>query len=268
MARGESTGPRLRSIALPVEHGGWGLLAEPIVLGLALAPSRSGAWLAVATTAAFLSRHPLKLVMADRRRAVRYARTALAERIALAYMATALAALLLALAFTSTRIWLPIALATPLGVVQLYHDTRSSSRTLAAELSGSLALASTVAAITLAGGWRVQDALLLWLLLSARAATSVLYVRARLRLDRGASDTGATAVVVAHVVGFALVSALAALDLVPWFAAVALMVLLARAAHGVSSHRRPLMPKALGFRELGFGTLTVALLALGYVLGA
>lgn len=268
MVREESAGPRLRSIALPVEHGGWGLLAEPIVLGLALAPSRSGAWLAVATTAAFLSRHPLRLVLADRRRAVRYARTALAERVALAYMASALGALLLALAFTATPFWLPIALATPLAVVQIHQDARGRSRVLAAELSGALALASVVAAITLARGWRVQDALLLWLLLSARAATSVVYVRARLRLDRGASDAGAASVVVAHVAGLALVSALAALALVPWFAAVALMVLLARAAHGLSSHRRPLMPKALGFRELGFGTLTIALLALGYVLGA
>ena len=267
MVREESAGPRLRSIALPVEHGGWGLLAEPIVLGLALAPSRSGAWLAVATTAAFLSRHPLKLVLADRRRAVRYPRTALAERIAIAYMATALAALLLALAFTATPFWLPIALATPLAVVQVHHDASGRSRVLATELSGALALASVVAAITLAGGWRVQDALLLWLVLSARAATSILYVRARLRLDRGA-DAGASSVVVAHVVSLALVSALAAVGLVPWFAALALMVLLARAAHGLSSHRRPLMPKALGFRELGFGTLTVALLALGYVLGA
>jgi hypothetical protein len=268
MVREESAGPRLRSIALPVEHGGWGLLAEPIVLGLALAPSRSGAWLAVATTAAFLSRHPLKLALADRRRALRYARTALAERVALAYMASALGALLLALAFAATPFWLPIALATPLAVVQIHHDARGRSRVLAAQLSGALALASVVAAITLAGGWRVPDALLLWLLLTARAATSVVYVRARLRLDRGASDAGVASVVVAHVVGLALVSVLAAVGLVPWFAALALTVLLARAAHGVSSHRRPLMPKALGFRELGFGTLTVALLALGYVLGA
>jgi regulator of cell morphogenesis and NO signaling len=44
---------RLRSIALPVEHGGWGLLGEPlVVVGLAIAPS--------------LARDPLKLAAGGR----------------------------------------------------------------------------------------------------------------------------------------------------------------------------------------------------------
>jgi hypothetical protein len=39
-----SSGPggersRLRSVALPSEHGGWGLTLEPAVLGLLVAPS-------------------------------------------------------------------------------------------------------------------------------------------------------------------------------------------------------------------------------------
>jgi hypothetical protein len=266
MARAEAPAPSLRSVALPVEHGGWGLLVEPIVLGLALSPSRAGACVAVAATAAFLSRHPLKLAMADRRRGALYARTALAERVAMAYMALALAALLLALALGSSPFWLPIGLAAPLAAVQLGHDARGRSRDLVAELSGALALSSTVAVITLAGGWPAPPALLLWLVLSARAATAILYVRARLRLDRGARSGGG-AVVVAHLVGLALVSGLAARGAVPWLAAVALGVLFLRAAHGVSRYRRRVLPKALGFQELGFGSLTVLLLALGYILG-
>jgi YwiC-like protein len=256
----------LRSVAVPVEHGGWGFLVEPIVLGLALAPSRSGVLIALAALAAFLARHPLKLALGDRRRTMRYPRTALAERVALAYLAAALAALLLALGLASARFWLPIALAAPFAALQVYSDARGRNRDLAAELSGALALASTVAVITLAGSWPAGAALLLWLLLVARASTSILYVRARLRLDRGAS-TGSAPVVVAHLVGLALVAGLAALGAIPWLAVVALAILFVRAAHGVSRYRRPLMPKALGFQELGFGTLTVFLLALGYILG-
>lgn len=30
---------KLRTVALPAEHGGWGFLFEPIVLGLLLAPT-------------------------------------------------------------------------------------------------------------------------------------------------------------------------------------------------------------------------------------
>ena len=35
-------GVRLRTVALPVEHGGWGISLEPVVLGLLVAPSASG----------------------------------------------------------------------------------------------------------------------------------------------------------------------------------------------------------------------------------
>jgi hypothetical protein len=86
-----------KAVALPTEHGGWGLLGEPVVLGLVLAPSASGACLGLAALAGFLSRHPLRLVFMDRRRGVRYPRTALAERFFAGYALAAL--LLLAAAF-------------------------------------------------------------------------------------------------------------------------------------------------------------------------
>jgi hypothetical protein len=50
-----------RALALPVEHGGWGFVVEPLVLGLVLVPSGAGACLAGAALAAFLVRHPLRL---------------------------------------------------------------------------------------------------------------------------------------------------------------------------------------------------------------
>ena len=83
---------RLRSLALPAEHGSWGFLLEPIALALLLCPTRAGAWLAVAAACAFLARHPLKLVLGDRRRGSVAPRTAVAARMALAYAAGALAA--------------------------------------------------------------------------------------------------------------------------------------------------------------------------------
>jgi hypothetical protein len=52
---------RLRPIALPTEHGGWSLLAAPILLGLRLAPSAADAWLSLAALGAFLTRQPLEL---------------------------------------------------------------------------------------------------------------------------------------------------------------------------------------------------------------
>src|SRR5947209_5867668 len=54
---------RLRPVALPVEHGGWGFSLEPVALGLLVAPSLLGLFLSVTTLAAFLARHPLKIAM-------------------------------------------------------------------------------------------------------------------------------------------------------------------------------------------------------------
>jgi hypothetical protein len=256
----------LRALALPSEHGGWGLLVEPIALGLLLAPSAPGACLGLAASAAFLARHPLKLVAGDRRRGTRHARTALAERVALGYLLVAAAALAGALALAAAALWVPLALAAPLAAVQLFSDARGRSRDVAAELAGSVALASSVAVIGLAGGLPMRIALALWLVLAARAVSSVLYVRARIRLDRGI-DAGLRSVYASHLAGLAIAGALVLLGDAPWLAVLALAVLSGRAVLGVSKLRRPLRPRMLGLQELGYGVLTVLLLALGYALG-
>ncbi|GIW24085.1 MAG: hypothetical protein KatS3mg069_0352 [Meiothermus sp.] len=55
----------LKTVALPNEHGGWGFTLEPILLGLLVAPSWAGLGLGVFALAAFFTRHPLKLWLAD-----------------------------------------------------------------------------------------------------------------------------------------------------------------------------------------------------------
>ena len=77
-----TNGVRIRSVALPAEHGGWSLLLEPIVLGLILAPTLPGLFLSLAATGAFLARHPFKLAVGNWRGNRRSARTAVAERFA------------------------------------------------------------------------------------------------------------------------------------------------------------------------------------------
>ncbi len=52
-----------RSLVLPREHGSWSLALEPVALGLLVAPTRAGGWLALAAAAAFLARRPLKLTL-------------------------------------------------------------------------------------------------------------------------------------------------------------------------------------------------------------
>jgi hypothetical protein len=88
-------------------------------------------------------------------------------------------------------------------------------------------------------------------------------VRARIRLDRGLA-AGPRAVLSAHAAALAVATGLAFAGWAPWLGPAVFAVLLTRAAWGLSSWRRPVRPKTLGFQELGYGILTLALLAAGY----
>ncbi|MCG6927491.1 MAG: YwiC-like family protein [Acidobacteria bacterium] len=252
-----------KTVAVPVEHGGWGFLVEPLVLGLVLVPSVAGICLAAAAVAAFLVRHPLRLALIDRRKGVRYPRTGLAERVVIAYAALALAFALVAVPLSRSPFWPPVVLAAPAALVALWSDARGRSREALPEAAGAVALGGSVTAIALAGGLPAGPAFGAWALLALRGVTAVLYVRARLRLDRGLPSGTATALG-SHVAGVAAAGALAAAGWGPWLGLLALLLLLLRAWHGLSSRRPRLRPQALGFREMGWGLVTLALLAVGY----
>src|SRR5205823_2810814 len=146
------TATSLRSVALPVEHGGWGMLVEPLAIGLMLAPTMAGLGLALAALGAFLMRHPLKLTLLDRRRDARTPRTVLAGKVAGIYGAAALAGLAMVLAQAPAVTFVPLALAAPLGLVQLWYDARLQGRHLLPELLGSVSLGASATALMLAGG--------------------------------------------------------------------------------------------------------------------
>jgi hypothetical protein len=258
--------PSWRALALPAEHGAWGFLLEPILLALLVAPSPAGAVLALATLLAFLARHPLKLALADRQRRTRQPRTAQAERVAAAYGVAAAALLAAAWALSSRPFWPFLAAAAPLGLVQLAYDARLKGRSMVPELAGAVALGGVAPAMVRAAGWEPMPALALWGVLALRAVPAILYIRARLRLERGLPAAAWTSLA-GHLaaLGFAIVLAL--LSRGPWLAVVAFSILLLRALLGVSPLRDRVRPQVLGFRELGYGALTTALLAVGYSLG-
>jgi hypothetical protein len=228
-----------------------------------VAPSWAGVSLAIATFGAFLARQPLKIALVDRRRDKRYARTVFAERFALLYLAIAALGLLAAMSLSKLDILLPLLIAVPFGLVQLLYDARSDSRDLLPEVCGPVALATTSSSIAIAGGWSLVGALGLWAIIVARAVPSVLYVRARLWLEKDkpipampvwiTSTLAVLAMIVLWLAGF-----------VPVLAVVAMGILLVRAVYGLSKYRRPVPAKIIGFQELGLGLLTVILAAVGY----
>jgi hypothetical protein len=252
-----------KSVALPAEHGGFGLLGEPVALGLVLAPSLAGLGLAIAAVAAFLARHPFRLMMLDLRKGVRYPRTALAERFLLGYLALAAAGLLAALASSASPFWPALAAAAPVGLVALAFDALGRSREAVAETAGAVALAGAATAIALAGGFPASLAWAAGGLLALRAIPSVLYVRARLRLDRGLG-AGPGVAWLAHGVALVAAVVLSRQGWAPWIAVAVFATLLTRALWGLSRLRRRVRPQVVGFQELGFGLLTLVLLAIGF----
>lgn len=237
-------------------------MLEPILLGLLIAPSLAGAALAVAAFALFLVNRPLKIFWADTRKGRSYARTAAARRYALIYGVVALVGGVAALALGGWLPFAPFALAGPLFLVFIYFDQRPG-RSWQAELIAPVAFAAVVAALALAGGLSWPVALALWGFVVARSAPAVLYVRARLRLDKG-KPVSPLWTVLAHVLGLAGVVGLVSGGWLPWTAALAVAILLARAVWGLSPYRWRSSIQALGFLEMGFGLLTVLLVAIGF----
>lgn len=241
----------LRPLALPAEHGGWGFLAEPILLGLLVAPSWSGALIAAAAVSGFLGRHPLKLALQDGLRRKHYPRTFWCRALAASYLLAALLSLTAALVIGDARILVPFVLAMPLALVQGWYDARNQGRHLLAEISGAVAMSSTVTAIAIAAGTDTSMAYGLAGILIARFVPAILYVRALLgRLPASAALT-------AHVF------ALGAIALYATFPAIAAMlVLLLRAGWGLA--REAPRAQVIGWREIAFGLVTVVLAAMAY----
>jgi hypothetical protein len=257
---------RLKPIALPVEHGGWGLLAEPIALGLLVAPSTTGALLCAAAVGAFLTRQPLKVVLVDWMRGRRSQRTFHARRFVLLYSSVALLSFAAAILLAPRPFLLPLFLATPAALIQLIYDATGRSRSLLPELAGAAGIASVVAAMALVDGFPSSVAFVLWALVVARGIPTILYLRARLRkLHR--KDAKPLAAITAHVIAVAAGIALVKFDHAPLLAVVALIILLVRAVAGLLSSDMNVRAKTLGIREFIFGALFVLAVFAGYQLG-
>jgi hypothetical protein len=251
---------RWQSVALPTEHGGWGLTAEPAVLGLLVAPSAAGLLLALAAMVAFLARAPLKLVLVDEWRGRRLARTDLARRVLgvelLVLAGLAIGASLLA----DAPFWWPLVVAVPLVAVALWFDMRSRSRRLLPELAATVAVAAVAPMIVLADGEAARLGVALWLVMAGRAMASMPFVRLQIdRLrhgDRPVATSDAAQVVAVLAGAIAVV-----VDRSVLVGGLGLAVL--ALVHLVTIRRPPVPAKVLGLRETGLGAALVLATAIG-----
>lgn len=252
-----------RAVAMPSEHGGWGLTLEPVVLGLLIAPSLAGLSLGVAAFLAFLVRTPLKLVFVDVRRGRWLARTGLALRVAIGELVV-LAVLGALAASRAGWAWLiPVAIAVPLVAVELWFDIRSRGRRLVPELCGSVGIAAAAAAILIVGGERAALAAGAWLVLAARALGAMPFVRVQIaRLRRGVASVWHSDVAQATAVIVAVAALLVDRRVAAGAGAAAVLSLL----HVVWVRQPPIPAKQLGVGETILGIGLVVATATGVLL--
>ena len=246
------------SVALPSEHGGWSLTAEPALLGLLVAWSTPGLALGLAAMIAFLARTPVKLVLVDRFRHRWLPRTRLAAQIAAVEVAL-LAVLIAYAASAAASFWLPLAVAAPLIGIELWFDMRSRGRRLIPELAGSIGIGSIATAIALADGAPAVVAWGLWVVVAGRSVAAIPYVRTQILrtksnpAPRWHSDAAQLAAVAAVVVG-------GAFDWVPVAAVIAVAILAAINLVAVRLAPRPAV--VIGIQQTIFGLVVIVTTAI------
>ena len=252
--------PLWRSVAVPNEHGGWGLTAEPVLLGLLVAPSPAGACIGLAALTAFLVRTPLKLVSIDVRHDRWVDRTRLAARLAAVELVVLALLGVAAVALAGWSWMLPIAAAAPLVAIEWSFDSRGRGRRLIPELAGAVGIAAAAAAIVVADHGSAALAAGVWLVLAARAVGSIPFVRVQIsRLRRGAGNIRQTDV--AQLVAVLLAVAAVAIDSELLAGAVGVVVLAVLQLRWV---RRPPIPaRRLGLTQLGLGLALVLVTSIG-----
>ena len=263
VTRSVSERPLWRAVAVPSEHGGWGLTLEPVLLGLLIAPSLVGAMLGVGAFVAFLVRSPLKLIVIDVRHKRWLNRSQVATRFAVGELVV-LAAVAGAALWTTGWSWVvPVVIAAPLVGVEFWFDVRSRGRRLVPELCGSIGISSVVAVIVLAGDRNTSLAVGAWLVLSARAVGAIPFVRvqiARLRGVSGSTRSSDAAQAVAVAIGVvAVVTEYQVITGLIGLLAVAILQL-------VWVRRTPIAAKVLGLRQMVLGVGLVVVTAVGVLL--
>ena len=254
---------RLRPLLLPVEHGGWGFLFEPIIVAMVAAPSWAGVLLSLAAVAFFLSRTPLKVAVDDTRHGRRVPRTRVAWAIAATYLFVACAALAGATAVTAHNFW-PIAmLAAPLAAVQLWFDSRGASRHMVPELAGAKALGAVAAAAGVAAGFTWPYALSLWASALVRVLPAIVTVRERVQRLHGhpPDERGPIAV---HLLALACALVLMTIGLMPGGVAAIALVLAIRAAWDLRPGAPAVTAVRIGVRELVTGLVAAAAIGLSW----
>jgi hypothetical protein len=254
---------RVKAIALPNEHGSWGMLFEPLIAGLVVAWSPAAPFVALVFVGTFLTRQPLKVYIADRIAGRVRPHTMPAMKLAAVFSIIILIGLAgLFLTANGAALWLFVAV-IPAGVVPILYDVAGKSRRVVPEIVGAVVLSSSAAVSVLAAEGSMAGAAALWLVFVCRMVPSLLYVRERLRLEKG-KPFSYLIPVLSHAAALAIVVLLISRGLVSSLLIIVFTVLLTRALSGLSRFRQRLRAMQIGVLEMIYGLLVVVAVIVGH----
>lgn len=253
----------LKGVAFPTEHGSWGVLFEPVIAAAAVYPSVPAIFITLSLVGALLLRQPLKVLLLSGGTTQTSPKKAIATRFAIFYLILLAIGVAGMFRLSATTDLEPLLVLIPLGIFQLFNDSRGSSRGLIPELAGAAGIPAVAASIVLAGGGGPGNAAAFWILFASRSVSSFVYVRQRLRLEKGKAFV-TTAPLALHIASIVICGALAMFSLIPVLPVLVLVFLLVRCGFGLSERRRRMKAMEIGTREVFYG----AALTLAFIFGA
>ncbi|MDF3130014.1 YwiC-like family protein [Kiritimatiellaeota bacterium B1221] len=174
--------PRYRGVILPPEHGSWGMIAEPLLLGLLISPTWVSLTISLFSFSLFLLRVPFlrlwkarRMPSPDPQRRLVFIFTAGGGVVA---FVTFVASCRLADPF----IWLwPFVGAAPMAFGTLVYQDRGKTRHLFPELLAAVAIGAPMSSILLSNDFSWTVALALWGLIACKSVSCIVFVRYQIR---------------------------------------------------------------------------------------
>ena len=250
----------LKQILFPHEHGSWGLTLEPLILGLLIAFSPNGLFLALASFLFFLAHQPVRIFFGNNKSLLNQA-----ALIGMLYLA--IAAVCLILSFNNSAIlnFVPFVFALLLMSVFLIVELTISRSDFGARLIAPIAIDLIAVSIVLIGGMNLFNTLSFFVIIAARSVQSSFYVHEQLkRFKKKEFKTGY--VYLTGMLFLLFVFYFALKGSAPHLAIVAVLILIFRSVWGFESKQK-FSVRQIGILEFVYGISFVAITAAGYLLG-
>ena len=253
---------QIKVFLFPKEHGGWAILVEALLVGLAFHHSFLSVGMGVMSTLVFLVINPLSFWLKDTLGGKRYPRTEITERISVIYLIGITLLFLICFLSSSTKFWIPLIPAFFLIVIQIFCIVRHQEKEYWVQVLSGMSGGAITASILIAGGYDLSFALLMWLLLAFRSLMSIVFIREKARQIKGERFSLRRILIVHGLVLFVLMG-------MSLRGGIPFIVVL---AYGVGAARSLIMMKDLfvkslkniGLQEAFVGLLNSAVLIFGF----